>query len=285
MWSLPLAFGLLLPLIAPGTAAAPYNEYAAFAYSAETHIGVSANAESKDMARVSAEEKCKEKGGGAGCQAVGLFRNGYSAFALGPANERMWGWGTSGDSQSEADDIALSNCGKGCKIIKRVGTALEGTWAWEPLSPLRGDFYAMGFPEGYSDHKKADYWAVDFNSDDPAVYPIKPGKVIYQQYNKQSSGPTEYGYTVVIEHRGGLYSIYTHLKKAGLPKPRAQVTPWTKIGTMSDSGCNGVAGCTVHLHFAVHAGKKGMSANDAMFGSSVTAVPTPWRCTTSCHKG
>jgi murein DD-endopeptidase MepM/ murein hydrolase activator NlpD len=284
MWTLPLVIGLVLPLLTSGTAA-PYNEYGAFAYSATTHIGVSAKAESRDTARISAEEKCKEKGGGAACQVVGLFRNGYGAFALGSADQHLWGWGTSGDSQREANDTALANCGKGCKIVTQAGTAREGTWAWSSLAPLRGNFYAMGYPSGYRDHKGPDLWAVDFNSDDPAVYPIKAGKVIYQTYNDQSKGPTEYGNTVVIEHYGGLYSIYTHLDKAGLPKLNAEVTPWTKIGTMSDSGCNGFEGCTVHLHFAVHKGKAGLSVSSALFSKSLTAVRTPWYCTTDCYKG
>jgi murein DD-endopeptidase MepM/ murein hydrolase activator NlpD len=86
-------------------------------------------------------------------------------------------------------------------------------------------------------------------------------------------GPDCYGNVVVIDHGNGLYSIYTHLLSTGLAPLGQMVTPSTQIGVMSNSGC---PGCAVHLHYAMHIGKTGLTGRLALYDPSLKAVRTPW---------
>lgn len=134
--------------------------------------------------------------------------------------------------------------------------------------PMRGNVEVKGYLPGEGDHTQGrDYWAVDLFSDNPAVYPIAPGKVAFADWNCQtvSGQPPCYGYVVAIDHGNGIYSIYTHLASSGLPTFAQDVAYNTQIGTMSDSGCSG---CGVHLHFAVHQGPAGLTGTDALWGAN-----------------
>jgi hypothetical protein len=72
------------------------------------------------------------------------------------------------------------------------------------------DFALMGQP---SDHKGRDEYAADLYSDNPAVYPVAPGKVIWHAPScPPVKGATScYGNVVAIDHGNGYYSIYAHL--------------------------------------------------------------------------
>lgn len=148
------------------------------------------------------------------------------------------------------------------------GLHQEGT-TWNP--PLLG-WQVIGYQPGQVDHMGRDFWAIDLFSNNSAVYPTLPGKVVFAGWNCQKSpGQTTcYGYVVVIDHGKGLYSIYTHLAATGLPMVDQSVSIKHQIGTMSDSGCSG---CGIHLHFAVRMGPLNLGAS-ALFGSNIP-VRTP----------
>jgi murein DD-endopeptidase MepM/ murein hydrolase activator NlpD len=136
-----------------------------------------------------------------------------------------------------------------------------------------------GYVEGEVDHVGADYWAVDFdtNATDPAVYPVRPGKVIYSNYNSQSSDPDcAYGFVVLLDHGSGIYSIYAHLADDNEATVGATVSVTDRIGTMSDSGCP--KGGT-HLHFALRyrPGVTDPTQDPPLFEGD--PIQTPW------HKG
>jgi hypothetical protein len=253
--------------------AAPAENYASFAFAIAERVAVVDSGTTPDDARATAESTCRQKGGGTDCQSVGWFTNGYGSFALGPGNR--WGWGVDGTSIQAADETALEYCGSGCQLIIRVGIG-GSSFAWETGAPLRGDWYAGGFTEGVGDHVGRDYWAVDFFSNAVAVYPTRAGKVVFTGYNCETvppGGSICYGNTVAIDHGNGLYSIYTHLSGTGLPTFNQQVAPSTQIGIMSDTGC---VGCGVHLHYAMHLGKVGLTGRLALYDGSLRAVRTPW---------
>ena len=143
-------------------------------------------------------------------------------------------------------------------------------------APMRGNMQVMGFAPGVGDHTGRDYYAVDFFSDNSAVYPTAAGKVVYTGWNCDtvSDQPPCYGNTVCLDHGAGYYSIYTHLAATGLPALNTQVGVNTRIGTMSNTGCSG---CGIHLHFAVHRGTPGLQGSDSLWNGSLQAVKTPWR--------
>jgi hypothetical protein len=147
--------------------------------------------------------------------------------------------------------------------------------------PMRGNVSVVGFLPGEGDHGKdtRDYWAVDFSSDDSTVYPTGPGKVAYASYNCGKAGyppgtpceqipPPYYGNIVAIDHGSGIYSIYAHLAKEGLPKVGDSVSYDTKIGTMSDSGCPINLCGPFHLHFAIRQGDPNLSGEGPLWGAN-----------------
>jgi murein DD-endopeptidase MepM/ murein hydrolase activator NlpD len=274
MFTLLLTLAVLVSAFIPtGTRvlAATGKYYASFAYAIAERVAVVDSGTTADNARAAAESTCRQKGGGIDCQAVGWFTDGWGSFALGPGNQ--WGWGTDTSLQS-ADSIALMHCGSGCHLTIRVGIS-GSVFNWGTGTPLHGNWYIGGFTEGQGDHIRRDYWAVDFYSSKTTVYPTQAGKVVFSDWNCEtgSSGAPCYGYIVAIDHANGLYSIYTHLLKTGRPVFGQIVTPSTQIGVMSDTGCSS---CGVHLHYAMHIGKSGLTGRLALYDPSLQPVRTPW---------
>ena len=144
--------------------------------------------------------------------------------------------------------------------------------AWHP--PVRGRWSVEGYGPGEGDHRGRDHWAVDFFSDDSAIYPALSGWIAEAGWNCQiASGSNCYGNFVVLDHGDGLYTLYTHLADdQWLPRANRAVGTNDRIGTMSDSGCSG---CGVHLHFAARRGARHLGGN-ALFGAN-ESVKTPWR--------
>jgi hypothetical protein len=277
----PLSAGLALlavisaPTLIPARSAAATTDkyFASFAYDIDRRVAVVDTGATAEESAANAESTCRSHSGGVSCQAVGWFRNGFGSFALGPGAQ--WGWAASAGSAAEADEIALENCGDGCHLTIRVGIggppSDRGSWA-----PLRDNMTAIGFTEDIGDHVGRDRWAVDMTAETPEVRPVRPGTVVFSAYNCDTVTPGSscYGNVVAIDHGEGLYSIYTHLMADGLSPLGARVHRDTVIGIMSDTGC---AGCGVHLHYALHQGRPGLSGRLALFDPSLTAVRTPWR--------
>jgi hypothetical protein len=271
----PSAVFALLALI-PGTpttasAAEPAKYYGAFAYDVTHDLAVVDIGVTADEAATTAESTCRTRGGGASCQSVAWFTNSYASFATG--DNGRWGVGFHRASIEEADRQALANC-SGCHLVIRVGiggrTANAG-----PVAPMR-EAEIMGFGRNVGDHIKRDEWAVDMFSELPEVYAARSGRVVFSGWNCDTvtDRPPCYGNTVAVDHGGGIYSTYAHLSATDLVALDTDVTPGTRIGTMSDSGCEACGG--EHLHFAVHQGDPGLSGTDALFHGSLTAVRTPW---------
>jgi murein DD-endopeptidase MepM/ murein hydrolase activator NlpD len=171
-------------------------------------------------------------------------------------------------------------CGRDCHLTHRLGIG-GTTFDSDLITPIHGTPYEVfGFGPGVGDHQYNDYWAVDFTSNMTAVYSVRPGEVVYSGPATSSSGPTSYGNVVVVYHGDGVYSVYTHLADDGRASEGSEVTPADEIGTMSDSGCNDVPTCPVHLHFAMRLGPttpvRGVSAAYVGGRNQASSVRTPW---------
>lgn len=140
--------------------------------------------------------------------------------------------------------------------------------------PMRGNVQLGSYRPGDGDHRERDLYAVDLTSDNYAIFPMAPGTVVYaEQNNSKAPGQrTSYGYVVVIDHGGGLYSIYTHLAPTGLPSVGQRVDYDTQIGTMSDTGCPRSLCGGAHLHFAVRRGAPGLTGTDALWTNTPVNV-------------
>lgn len=289
---------LMLPAI---TAAQTPEYYGAVAYDIENRVVVADKGASPENALAAAEQACQNQGGGDSCQALGWFTNSFASLALAPADRRLpnghpegrWGFAWGFLDITEADRAALEICNEnspgGCQLVLRVGIG-GSTRDWGNAAPL-DNYIVDGFIEGEIDHIDRDYWAVDFdtNDDDPAIYPTRAGRVVFAGCNCQVRGQPArtcdnpyprvpcYGYSVVIDHGNGLSSFYTHMLEGSLPEVGQQVTPLTRIGTMSDSGCPSEepyhSNCGTHLHYSM---RRGSIANNPIYGPT-EAVRTPWR--------
>ena len=276
--------GLGLPIGSATASASPTQDFGAIAYSVSAGVAASNVGYSKSEAVAAAEEACRAQGGDLGCQTVAFVRNGYIALAKEATNNAKWGW-TWATSRSDADAGALHYCGLSCTVIKRESTAGAGLTQLAiggSISPLRGNWSVGGFGRGEGDHSigTRDEWAVDLYSDDPAVFPMKPGKVVFATYDDRLLGnPPDkctqahpcYGWTVVVDHGNGLSSVYTHLLEGSLPALGSDVSVDTRIGTMSSSGC---VECGVHLHVSMRSGS--IANSDPLYAPGLVSVRTPW---------
>jgi hypothetical protein len=148
-------------------------------------------------------------------------------------------------------------------------------------------------PQQHTPQFCSDWWAIDFDTGntDPAVYPTRAGHVAFAGWNcsviGRPSQPTDVpnpdvpcdGYAVVVNHDNGLSSLYTHLRKDGLPQFGQAVTPLIRIGTMSNSGCPSGepqhSWCGPHLGYSMRRGS--LITPSGPIDGPTEAVRTPWR--------
>jgi hypothetical protein len=297
-----IAAALTVLAFAPVSASAQTQDFGSFAYSPSKQVVASSIGYTKAEAQAAAELACRSQGGDASeCQAVAWFRNSLGAFAL--ASNDRWGWSW-GSSQTAADSNALYYCqaagGTNCRVIKQERTAsiaITSLAQGATIAPLRGNWSVIGYTEGQpgSDHIRRDYWAVDFVSNDPAIYPIRPGRVVFAKWEcTWDSRPSQpvgvpyadepcYGYVVVVDHGNGLSSLYAHLAAGSFPAAGTNVGVDDRIGTMSDSGCGTFCGIA-HLRIAVRRTPNldpSRDSNSRFYiypspDSQETSVRTPW---------
>lgn len=144
------------------------------------------------------------------------------------------------------------------------------------LLPVRGHVEVGSYTPGTHDHiGQYDYYAVDFTSDKPNVYPTAPGTVRYVKKDSCDLAKTApegsdcYGSVIVIDHGNGLYSIYAHLSNSDFPRVKEGnfVNYTTRIGTMGETGCK--SQCGVHLHFAVREGPPLLEGRESLWNTAL----------------
>lgn len=121
----------------------------------------------------------------------------------------------------------------GTPFIEMDGKLYEASGGTMPSSYLSSPY---GWRWGKL-HSGVDYAT---NSGTP-VSVIKPGKVSYAQWNNGG-----YGYSVEVQHPGGLKSFYAHLSKI-LVAPGQEITPGTVIGNVGSTGRS----TGPHVHFEI----------------------------------
>lgn len=80
----------------------------------------------------------------------------------------------------------------------------------------------------------------------PLVYAIHDGKVVYAEDTRYMTSPYGWGYgkLIVIEHEGGIFSLYAHLEDMSV-KAGDDVKQGDEIGIMGSTGNS----TGTHLHF------------------------------------
>lgn len=173
--------------------------------------------------------------------------------------------------QNDAEDAADKAKSVGEDVIAAAQKAAREAEAKRyhlPLNAAKDE----GYQPGQGDHIGRDKYAIDYKSSDARVYPTRPGTVAWAGYNCQTVGsqPYCYGNAIVIEHEGGVYSLYSHLEAKPTLKPGTSVDLSTQIGMMGESGCKG---CGKHVHFVVRRMAAGVRAETALlFPGEATAV-------------
>jgi hypothetical protein len=107
-----------------------------------------------------------------------------------------------------------------------------------PHTVMRGGPGAFASSRGNALHKGVDIVAVE-SSTDKSIYVVRAvagGLVAYAQFNGEAA-ESGYGYTVVIDHGDGLYTLYAHmatLASGGLVSVNQEVESGQVIGYMAD---------------------------------------------------
>jgi murein DD-endopeptidase MepM/ murein hydrolase activator NlpD len=118
-----------------------------------------------------------------------------------------------------------------------IDDAITITPTQTSTSLLRGGPGAFGAPRGAATHQGVDIVA-NQSSNDKSIYQVRAtaaGQVAYAQINGSAS--TGYGYTVVIDHQNGFYTLYAHLAinaSAGLAAVSQAVAQGDIIGYLAD---------------------------------------------------
>lgn len=170
-----------------------------------------------------------------------------------------------GSCQVSEDEAVDKASGLATSVAKTAAAIGRDTW-YEPVDdPVLGPW---GPTDG--DHVNADLEAIDYMGETgTSIYAMASGVVAFAGENCDSNVPNKcYGNVVAVEHKHGIYSIYTHLSALPDLNKGDDVTRETVIGYMGESGCEG---CGAHLHFVVRKNKGGLEDNSALFPG--TPVP------------
>jgi hypothetical protein len=112
--------------------------------------------------------------------------------------------------------------------------------------PLREPVLTATFGENRGDHF---HGGVDLGGGEQAVYPIAQGELVYSHEagTGLSSLPVGLGNFVVLQHQGGIRSVYAHLKDGSMGEPGRKILGDAPLGVVGESGYS--AG--KHLHLSV----------------------------------
>ena len=129
-----------------------------------------------------------------------------------------------------------------CLVL--LAACIFGTRAFE--WPLEDPTVTATFGEHRGDHFHS---GVDLGGGEQPVFPIANGELVY--FYEEGSGPgllpSGLGNYVVLQHQGGIRSLYSHLKGGSLAELQKSVTGKTRIGLVGESGYS--AG--KHLHLSI----------------------------------
>ncbi|MDH4228027.1 MAG: LysM peptidoglycan-binding domain-containing M23 family metallopeptidase [Deltaproteobacteria bacterium] len=114
----------------------------------------------------------------------------------------------------------------------------KGRFIW----PVKGKLLS-----GYGMRGESMHEGIDIGGErNTPIVASAAGKVVYS-----SDGMRGYGNVVIIEHKGGFFTVYSHNEK-NLVDSGDQVKQGQKVALIGDSG----RASAVHVHFEIRAGKK-----------------------------
>jgi hypothetical protein len=125
--------------------------------------------------------------------------------------------------------------------------------------PLEDPVLTATFGEHRGDHFHS---GVDLGGGEQPVFPIAEGELVYVYEEGSGPGllPVGLGNYVVLQHQGGIRSLYAHLKGGSLGELQKRVTGQAPIGLVGESGYS--AGR--HLHLSVIDSEMGTVINPCL---------------------
>jgi hypothetical protein len=90
---------------------------------------------------------------------------------------------------------------------------------------------------------------IDMGGGEQPIYPISPGEVVfsYRETEDYTSLPTGLGNFLVLQHQGGIQSLYAHLAEGSLNPKRRNYDRSQALGTVGSSGYSSGK----HLHLTI----------------------------------
>ena len=130
-----------------------------------------------------------------------------------------------------------------CFMTKDADAKKKATWLW----PVSGGHVNTGFQEGRH-HTGIDI----MKSSGSKIRAAKDGKVVYSTYR------SDYGNLIVIRHKKGYYSFYSHCRKR-FARAGEKVSQGEKIATVGSTGRASAS----HLHFEIRKGARSCPLNSS----------------------
>jgi hypothetical protein len=120
--------------------------------------------------------------------------------------------------------------------------------------PVKEKVLTATFGESRWDHFHS---GIDIGGGEQPVYPIDSGEVVfyYNENEKPWDIPTGLGNFIVVDHGGGIRSLYSHLKTDSIDPSVRKVSKEDKIGVTGSSG--GSYGIHLHLELLDQDKKRG----------------------------
>jgi hypothetical protein len=102
------------------------------------------------------------------------------------------------------------------------------------------------FGEHRGDHF---HGGIDLGGGEQPIYPISPGELVfsYRESEDYTSLPTGLGNFLVLQHQGGIQSLYAHLAEGSLDPNRRNYDRSRALGTVGSSGYSSGR----HLHLTI----------------------------------
>jgi hypothetical protein len=102
------------------------------------------------------------------------------------------------------------------------------------------------FGENRGDHF---HGGIDLGGGEQPIYPISPGEVVfsYREGEDYASMPTGLGNFLVLQHQGGIQSLYAHLAHGSMDPTRRSYDRSIALGTVGASGYSS----GTHLHLTI----------------------------------
>jgi hypothetical protein len=127
-------------------------------------------------------------------------------------------------------------------LFVSIGGCLLLAFDW----PLDQVVLTSTFGEHRGDHFHA---GIDLGGGEQPIYPISPGELVflYREDEDYTSVPTGLGNFLVLQHQGGILSLYAHLAEGSLEPNRRLYDRSRALGTVGSSGYSSGK----HLHLTI----------------------------------